>query len=270
MIARRIAGPVCAFLLAGGAVFALSQAKPVNAKCPVKPQNAPKPEITALYKGRTVGFCCESCKQRFAGDPGAYAEKISEISEAPPKADTPINAKCPVRPDQPSKAAITVTVQGKVIGFCCKSCLAKFSKSPEAYLASIPELRSRSGSSAEKTGPCEVTRTAKGYYCTTCTRELGPDDVRGSLCKRCESKPAEIEYCVKLVPKPVPPRNGKPQPPQIVEDRARIAYECSTCGARADLQADVKHKPDCKPVLGATYKKICSKSGKPPHVGDER
>lgn len=270
MSARKVAGAVCALTLAAGAAFALPQAKPVNAKCPVKPQNPAKADITAAYKGHTVGFCCGGCKQRFAGDPDAYAEQIPELSKAPPKADKPINAKCPVRPDQPAKASVTVTIQGKVIGFCCKSCLSKFSKSPQAYLSSIPELRPGGGSSSEKTGPCEVNRTVKGYYCTTCKRELGPDDVRGAACKRCENKPIEIEYCVKLVPKPVPPRNGKPQPPEVAEDRARIIYECSTCAARADVEAEVKHKPDCKPVLGASYKKICSKSGKPPHVGNEK
>jgi len=28
-------------------------------------------------------------------------------------------------------------------------------------------------------------------------RELGPDDVRNNVCKRCENKPASIEYCLK-------------------------------------------------------------------------
>lgn len=33
-----------------------------------------------------------------------------------------------------------------------------------------------------------------------CKRELTVDDVRNNVCKRCETKPANLEYCVKLSP----------------------------------------------------------------------
>lgn len=53
---------------------------------------------------------------------------------------------------------------------------------------------------AAQGNPCDCKRIVKGYYCLTCKRELGPDDVRNSACKRCETKPAQIEYCQKLLP----------------------------------------------------------------------
>ena len=37
----------------------------------------------------------------------------------------------------------------------------------------------------------------KGYWCLKCDRELTNDDVRNGMCKRCETKPAQIDYCVK-------------------------------------------------------------------------
>jgi hypothetical protein len=37
---------------------------------------------------------------------------------APEQAGQPINAMCPVKPKQKSKATITVTYEGQVIGFC--------------------------------------------------------------------------------------------------------------------------------------------------------
>jgi hypothetical protein len=37
---------------------------------------------------------------------------------APEQGAQPINAMCPVKPKQKSKATITVTYEGQVIGFC--------------------------------------------------------------------------------------------------------------------------------------------------------
>jgi hypothetical protein len=37
---------------------------------------------------------------------------------APPQAGQPINAMCPVKPKQKSRAAFTVLYEGQVIGFC--------------------------------------------------------------------------------------------------------------------------------------------------------
>jgi len=34
------------------------------------------------------------------------------------------------------------------------------------------------------------------------------------------------------------------------------------------VESEIKHKTDCKPKFGTGLKKICTKSGKTPHVGD--
>ena len=115
------------------------------------------------------------------------------------------------------------------------------------------------------TGPCDCKKTVKGYYCEKDKRELGPDDVRGNLCKRCETKATEIEYCLKLIPKPFDPKKKVQDPPG--EDKARISYECEKCGAKAEIETLLKHKDDCKPSgFGGGVKKVCAKSGKMPHA----
>jgi hypothetical protein len=53
-----------------------------------------------------------------------------------------------------------------------------------------------------------------------------------------------------------------------LEDKARVVYECSSCGETGDTQSDVKHKEDCKNRLGA--KKVCTKSGTHPHDGADK
>lgn len=115
------------------------------------------------------------------------------------------------------------------------------------------------------TGPCDCKRTVKGYYCEKDKRELTVDDVRGNLCKRCETKPTEIEYCLKLIPKPFDPKKKVQDPPG--EDKARVSYVCEKCNAKSDIEENLKHKDDCKPAaFGGGLQKVCAKSGKMPHA----
>lgn len=58
----------------------------------------------------------------------------------------PINEMCPVTPEEPAEAWLTTEYLGETIGFCCKSCLRKFSANPEAY---IENVKSASSSQAQ-------------------------------------------------------------------------------------------------------------------------
>lgn len=49
----------------------------------------------------------------------------------------PVNQTCPVTPGEPIDPGITTTYQGQTIALCCKSCLRKFNRDPEAYLAEL-------------------------------------------------------------------------------------------------------------------------------------
>ncbi len=52
-------------------------------------------------------------------------------------APVPINALCPVS-GTPIDAAHTLVFQGRVIGFCCERCPAKFSADPASYASKLP------------------------------------------------------------------------------------------------------------------------------------
>lgn len=134
-------------------------AKPINAKCPVKgePANA---EITFVYKGQTIAFCCKDCCGKFAAKPEDFISKVPEFKAAPeekkaePKkeekkeekkpdaaaAGKPINAKCP-RLGKDVDAAQTVTYKGQVIGLCCAECKGKFEAAPAKYIAKVAEFK---------------------------------------------------------------------------------------------------------------------------------
>ena len=124
--------------------------KPVNALCPVTDE-AIDPKQTALYKGKTVGFCCADCAAAFKKEPAKYAKKVEAEEAKAKKADkdkpkgeqpaadgTPVNKMCPVEKDlgvDPSTA--TVVYQGKTVGFCCDDCVKKFERDPDAFAAEL-------------------------------------------------------------------------------------------------------------------------------------
>lgn len=133
------------------------------------------------------------------------------------------------------------------------------------------------------TSACEVKKTIKGYYCLKCDRELGVDDVRGGECKKCETKPEQVDVCVKRVawyiskcqhkkkePKPFVCCNKPWTVPTFEESTARCTYACEVCKVTAVVESQIKHKEDCKPKFGNGVVKVCTKSGKEPHVGDDK
>jgi YHS domain-containing protein len=182
----------------------------------------------------------------------------------------PINANCPLKSDQGAKANITSVYEGVTFGFCCGMCKKTFDGDPEGVAARVPEyvalLKAKKSSKPEEKGPCDTKKFVKGWYCEECKRELKPDDVRGSVCKRCEEKPLQIEYCLKVVVHPqTPDQIKKKMAPRVEENLSRVSYACDSCDAKASFEKDLKHKEDCKPKFGSGLRKICSKSGQAPH-----
>lgn len=146
--------------------------------------------------------------------------------------------------------------QWYIVGFCCTGCRTKFIQAPATYMPAALEAAKNHFAKADKkapvdaTGPCDLKKIVKSPWCVSCARDLGKDDIREGLCKKCETKPILIEYCVKA---------GTP------EDRARISYQCASCGASSEIEAELKHEEGCT-RKGGGLKKICSKSGTAPHA----
>ena len=124
---------------------------------------------------------------------------------------------------------------------------------------------------------CDVKKTAKGNYCTGCDRMLGPDDVRGGNCKKCDEKPKKIDVCVKRYFQSECEHKKVDDKPVFCcgkvhdfphEDRAPIAYLCESCNQGAQVREDIKHEAECKNRLSAT--KICMKSGTEPHAPNKK
>lgn len=62
----------------------------------------------------------------------------SSPSDTPGGDAGPVNAMCPVMPDEPIDPRFTVIYEGKAIGLCCRKCRTKFEADPVAYIANLP------------------------------------------------------------------------------------------------------------------------------------
>ena len=49
---------------------------PVNKFCPLNPENPVDPAVTAVYDGKTIGFCCPDCIADFKKDPAKYMKTL--------------------------------------------------------------------------------------------------------------------------------------------------------------------------------------------------
>jgi YHS domain-containing protein len=52
-------------------------AKPINKFCAIQGEGNPiDPEVTVVYKGQTIGFCCSDCIAEFQKDPEKYMKNL--------------------------------------------------------------------------------------------------------------------------------------------------------------------------------------------------
>jgi hypothetical protein len=126
--------------------------------------------------------------------------------------------------------------------------LPRFAADPKSYLANIPEFKPVE----KKPGPCGAEKVLRGLYCPDDLKDLVESELKDGACPTCGKKPEKVEYCVKTAP-------GQKTP-----DRARITYACAGCAATAEFEHAFKHEEGCK-KKGSALKKVCSKSGTPPH-----
>ncbi len=88
------------------------------------------------------------CTMLFIGSI-ALADKPAEAK------GTPINKKCPVEGED-IDASVTTVHDGKTIGFCCKSCIAKFNKDPGTYLKKLADAGDDNTAKAAKSAPAQL------------------------------------------------------------------------------------------------------------------
>lgn len=69
------------------AIVALSprnvEAQEINKMCPVMTDEEVDPEMTITFRGKTVGFCCDICIEKFKANPDKYLPRLPQFASAP-------------------------------------------------------------------------------------------------------------------------------------------------------------------------------------------
>jgi hypothetical protein len=109
------------------------QVEIVNAKCPLMGtamgKTAPE-NMTRMYKGQRVGFCCGTCLKKWDAMNDADREATFKTAMGTNPVEI-VNAKCPIMGTEMEKTApenMTRMYQGQRVGFCCDKCLQEWDK----------------------------------------------------------------------------------------------------------------------------------------------
>ncbi len=99
---------------------------PEGITCPVSNEEV-DPEMSREYRDGKVYFCCEKCVAAFEKDAAPFAEKANAQLVATKQYQ---QKACPIS-GRPTKAGVTVSVDGQQVGVCCPNCQKKINDSSE-------------------------------------------------------------------------------------------------------------------------------------------
>jgi len=96
----------------------------IQTTCPVsgKPVDG---KTTAEVAGRTIGFCCADCVDKYKAEPAKFKARL--------EACYTYQTKCPVSGKDVSLSTSTELSTGQRIYFCCANCAEKFNKDVALY-----------------------------------------------------------------------------------------------------------------------------------------
>ncbi len=58
-----------------------ADAKPINKKCPLMPEEDIDAKVTFTYKNQVIAFCCKDCCKEFAKEPEKHVGKVKEFKK---------------------------------------------------------------------------------------------------------------------------------------------------------------------------------------------
>ena len=123
-----VAAAGLAVAFAATLAWAQAAAKPINRKCPLKPDVRIDPTCTVAYKGKLIGLCCTDCLDKWKKNPDAFFGKVVADSDKP------------VEPDGAKDAAGALT-SGKSGGYLTILFFTDKSAGSAAMLKSISDLK---------------------------------------------------------------------------------------------------------------------------------
>ncbi|HXX95374.1 MAG TPA: hypothetical protein VEN81_17260 [Planctomycetota bacterium] len=122
-----VAAAVLAVAFAATLGWAQAAPKPINRKCPLKPDVRIDPTCTVQYKGKLIGLCCTDCLDKWKKNPdGIFAKVVADANK-------------PVEPDS-AKDASSALASGKGGGYLTILFFSDKSAGSQAMLKAISDL----------------------------------------------------------------------------------------------------------------------------------
>ncbi len=94
------------------------------------------------HEGREVRFCCKGCIGSFEKDPGKFVRPADEKIIEKQLESYPLD-HCLVDTDEslvgPEAKPVDLVYKNRLVRFCCKGCVRKFTKDPQGYLEKLDE-----------------------------------------------------------------------------------------------------------------------------------
>lgn len=109
--------------------------------CPIsgKKLGAMGDPVVKAYDGREVRFCCTECPEKFEKDKAVFLKKIDEAIVRQQKPLYPVDT-CVVSGEKfggDMGEPVDYVHDNRLVRFCCKSCIKKFTKEPAKHLAKL-------------------------------------------------------------------------------------------------------------------------------------
>ena len=133
--------------------------KPVNAMCPIGKEPVEDDGGRTEYKGKTIGFCCPGCIEKFEAWDEAKKDEFVAMSMMSSHQDSPddhaamagmagdqdtvpyIFNTCPISGEELGGMGdpIVKVYDGREVKFCCKMCVPKFEKDLKASFKKLDQ-----------------------------------------------------------------------------------------------------------------------------------
>ncbi len=72
--------PLVTMLLLGSACGEPVHAQEINNYCPVMTEEEVDPQVTTVYRGKTIAFCCDRCLEKFEANPQRYVAQLPQFA----------------------------------------------------------------------------------------------------------------------------------------------------------------------------------------------
>ena len=88
-------------------------AQDINKMCPVMTDEEVDPEMTITFRGKTVGFCCDICIEKFKANPDRYLPRLPQFASAAGGDGSPDAASNPERAEHSHDGSIEPAVDDR-------------------------------------------------------------------------------------------------------------------------------------------------------------